>query len=141
LTSTTNPKDIGRFLRTLRVATQTALALDYLTQGHGQSRSTTTFSALAAESAEGWRFPNEGLMSADGLLLARVGADALNLQAQGAAGLSTYAGRRVRVRHASGRQAEGVFDHDGRLEIIPESAAVSEADLAEFEVEILDTDS
>jgi len=141
LTSTTNPIDITRFLRTLRVATQTALALDDLRHGHGQSRSTTTFSALAAESAEGWRFPSEGLLSADGLLLARVGAKALNLQAQGAAGLSAYADCRVRVRLASGRQAEGVFDRDGRLEVIPEGSAVNEADLAEIEVEILDAAS
>ena len=141
MTSTTNPTDIARFLRTLRVSTQTALALDDLTRGHGQSRSTTTFSALAAESAEGWHFPSDGLMSADGLLLARVAADSLELQAQGAAGLSTYADRSVRVRLASGREAEGVFDRDGRLEVIPEGAAVSEADLAEFEVEILDAAS
>lgn len=138
MTTTTNPTHIARFLRTLRVATQTALALDDLTRGHGQSRSATTFSALAAESVEGWRFPSEGLMSADGLLLARLSADVLNLQAQGAAGLATYADRRVRVRLASGRQVEGVFDRDGRLEVIPEGGAVSEADLPEFEVEMLD---
>jgi len=141
LDTITNPLEIARFLRTLRVATQTALALDELVHGRGEMRPATTFSALAASGVDGWRFPADGLVSADGLLLAQLAGtgeltNILVLQAQGAAGLSTYAGRSVRLRLGGGQEVEGVFDRDGRLEVASE--AVDEAGLSAFEIEILD---
>jgi hypothetical protein len=141
--TTKNPRDISRFLRTLRVATQTALALDDLVGGRDVQRRSTTFTALAASSVEGWRFPTDGLVSADGLLLARLSgegeqASTLILQAQGAAGLSTYAGRRARVRLQSAGDFDGVFDRDGRLEFASKDGGANLADLAGFDIEILD---
>ena len=120
-----------RFLRTLRVATQTSLAFHDLTQG--RVRSATSFFALAAKSVDDWRFPDAGLMSADGLVLARLtvepqGTRALALQAQGAAGLATYAGRAVRLQLSAGETFEGVFDRDGRLSVAIPSAEIVEAD-------------
>ncbi len=148
MTTTSNPRETARFLRTLRVATQTALALDDLVGGRGEMRRTTTFSALAASGAEGWRFPADGLVSADGLLLARLSAgepaSALVLQAQGAVGLSTYAGRRVLLRFRPAGEFEGVFDRDGRLEVPSHRNAADLRDaadlagLADFEIETLD---
>ncbi len=137
-----NPRELSRFLRTLRVATQTALALDDLVGGRAWQRGATTFSALAASGVEGWRFPADGLMSADGLLLARLSGEgepaALILQAQGAAGLSTYAGRQVRLRLKSSGDVDGVFDRDGRLEVVSNDGAANLAGLAAFDIEILD---
>jgi len=69
------------------------------------------------------------------------GREGSQLAGAGRGGPFAYADCRVRVRLASGRQAEGVFDRDGRLEVIPEGSAVNEADLAEIEVEILDAAS
>ncbi len=142
MNTTTNPTEIARFLRTLRIATQTALALDELARGRGDQRPATTFSALAASGAEGWRFPTDGLVSADGLLLARLAetddrTKVLVLQAQGAAGLSTYAGRSVRVRLGDGREVEGTFDRDGHLAGASDENALDEAGLSTFEIEIL----
>jgi hypothetical protein len=142
MTTTSSPREIARFLRTLRVATQTALALDDLVGGRGEMRRTTTFQALAASGADGWRFPAEGLVSADGLLLAQLSAgeppSALVLQAQGAVGLATYAGRRVLLRFTPAGEFEGVFDRDGRLEVPSDGGAIDLAGLAAFDIETLD---
>ena len=143
MNNTVNRREIARFLRTLRVATQTALALDDLTRGRREMRPTSTFTALAASGAEKWRFPTEGVVSLDGLLLAQLLAreqqrNILVLQAQGAVGLSTYAGRSVRVRLGPEHEVEGVFDRDGRLEVASTGRDIDEAALSNFEIEILD---
>lgn len=86
----------ARLLRTLRVATQTALA-EYALGGRAAARSRVTFMALAAKGPGDWRFPAAGLLSADGLVLAKLVSEAdgaiLELQAQGVVGLSLYANR------------------------------------------------
>ena len=131
----------ARFLRTLRVTTQTALA-EYALGGRAVSRPRLTFMALAAKGPGDWRFPSAGLLSADGLVLAKLqseGSDAsvLELQAQGVVGLSLYANRSARVTFAGGQAAEGVFDRDGRMRLSL-SAAISGADLSIFDLELQD---
>ena len=134
-------RDSARFLRTLRVATQTALAYEEMTRG--RARSTTSFLALAAKGVEDWRVPASGLMSADGLVLAELGlgddgARILTLQAQGAAGLSLYASRAVRLVLANGQAIEGTFNRDGQSRLAVGADDLSEADLAAFEIEFAD---
>ena len=134
-------RDSARFLRTLRVATQTALAHDHMTRG--RTRSATSFLALAAKGVDDWRFPASGLMSGDGLVLAELGLGAdgartLTLQAQGAAGLSLYASHAVRLVLANGRVIEGAFNRDGQTRLPVGADDVSESDLAAFEIEFAD---
>src|ERR1700761_6274596 len=91
-------RQAARFLRTLRVATAVAISQDEIRRGRGRAAPAASFLALAAKTVGPWRFPEEGLLSADGLLLAKRdreadGAGALVLQAQGAVGVSTFAGR------------------------------------------------
>ena len=62
----------------------------------------------------------------------------LALQAQGAAGLTAYALRGVRVRLGEALQTEGVFDRDGRLHIVLDDKALSDAELSLLEIELLD---
>lgn len=136
-------RETARFLRTLRVTTQTALALDDLQRGRSQTRPATAFAALAARGADEWRFPAAGLMSSDGLVLARLLRQAqdtqvLELQAQGLAGLSTYANRSARVLLGAHFAAEGLFDRDGRLHIVLDDEAIGDADLSKFELQLLD---
>src|SRR5579883_1498566 len=131
----------ARLLRTLRVATQTALA-EYALGGRAAARSRVTFMALAAKGPDEWRFPAAGLLSADGLVLATLvgesaAAPILELQAQGVAGLSLYANRPARVAFAGGQAVDGAFDRDGRMRLSLEGG-VNEADLASFELELLD---
>jgi hypothetical protein len=133
----------ARFLRTLRVTTQTALAQYALSGGRTVSRPALTFMALAAKGPGEWRFPAAGLISGDGLVLAKLSgevatAPALELQAQGVVGLSLYANRSARVSFASGHSAEGAFDRDGRMVLAFDGAAIKEADFATFELELLD---
>lgn len=140
---TFDPKEAARFLWTLRVTTQTAVALDDLQRGRGRARPTSTFTALAAKGAGEWRFPAAGLLSADGLVLAHLQHEGgetkvLALQAQGVAGLATYALRGARLRLGDALQVEGVFDRDGRLHIVLDDEALSEADLSRLEIELLD---
>ncbi len=140
---TFDPKEAARFLRTLRVTTQTAVALDDLQRGRGRARPISTFTALAAKGAGEWRFPAAGLLSADGLVLAHLQHEGgetkvLALQAQGVAGLTTYALRGVRLRLGEALQVEGVFDRDGRLHIVLDDEALSEAELSRLEIELLD---
>ena len=143
MSSTFDPRDAARFLRTLRVATQTAIAGEDLVRAGGTVRPVSTFAALAAKGVEDWRFPAAGLLSGDGLVLARLlheseDAKVLALQAQGAAGLSAYAQRAVKVRLGDAFEIEGMFDRDGGLHIVLDSAALTRADFARLEIELLD---
>ena len=135
--------ETARFLRTLRVTTQTALAQYALQRGRQAPRPTATFMALAAKGVDDWRFPAAGLLSADGLALAKLtreaaGAPILEVQAQGLVGLSLYAGRAARVVFSDGREARGAFDRDGRMRVSLEETPIKEADLAAFELQLLD---
>ena len=141
MTSARTQSDSARFLRTLRVATQTALAHDEMTRG--RARSATTFLALAAKGTDDWRFPVTGLMSADGLVLAELahgddGSRSLTLQAQGATGLSLYAGRAIRLNLPNSLVLDGAFNRDGKSRFTVNVGALSESDLAAFEIEFAD---
>ena len=143
MTNQFDKRDAARFLRTLRVATQTALAHNDLQRGRDFSRSTTAFQALAAKGPGAWRFPEAGLMSSDGLVLAKLsrepnGAQVMQLQAQGLVGLSAYANRAARVRFGDALSRDGMFDRDGRLHLVFEQAAIDDADLSAFELQLLD---
>ena len=84
------------------------------------------------------------MLSGDGLLLAKRqrdadGAGALVLQAQGAAGVSTYAGRRARAAHRRGAgPGKATFDRFGALHLSLDADEVDDSDLARIEVEFLD---
>jgi hypothetical protein len=134
---------MARFLRTLRVTTQTALAQYQMSGGRTVSRPTVSFMALAAKGPGEWRFPASGVTSADGLVLVKLiretaGAAILEFQAQGVVGLSLYANHAARATLAEGRTAHGSFDRDGRMRIVLDDAAIDEADFASFELELLD---
>jgi len=95
--------ETARFLRTLRVATQSAIVCHDLSHGGRKLRSAATFLALAAKGSGDWKFPAEGLVSADGLVLASLvetdeSERSLVFQAQGAAGLASYMNLPVRLR-------------------------------------------
>ncbi len=133
-------KDTARFLRTLRVATQSALAEYEMTRARRDLRSNVTFLALAAKGAGEWRFPVEGLLSADGLVLATLETDgatarALVLQAQGAAGLARYAGLQTQVCLQDGHSFDAVFDRDGRLALPLDALEMSVTDFSGFAIE------
>jgi hypothetical protein len=143
MTAQFSRRDAARFLQTLRVTTGTALAEHDLRRGRGVGRPAAAVQALAAQGPGEWRFPESGLMSSDGLVLARLtrqptGARLLELQAQGVAGLSVYVNRAARVRFGAHLAADGVFDRDGRLHLVLDEAALSEADLSAFELLLLD---
>lgn len=132
--------DAARFLRTLRVTTQTALAQHALRQDSVVSAS---FLALAAKGTGEWTFPAAGIASADGLLLARIIRNAgeppcLEIQAQGLSGLQLYAGRGARVELAPGLSLEGVFDRDGRMRLTLDGSAIDEVDLSAFDLHLTD---
>jgi hypothetical protein len=138
-----DPRDAARFLRTLRVASQTALAQDDLRRGRANERPSAGFLALAAKGPQEWRFPAAGLLSSDGLVLAHLlheneGARVIALQAQGLAGLSAYAGRSARIRFGEHLALDGMFDRDGRLHLVVEESAIDEIDLSAFDLELLD---
>jgi hypothetical protein len=140
---TFDPRDAARFLRTLRVATQTAIALDDLRGGLSRLRPLTAFTALAAKGPGEWRFPAAGLTSGDGLVLARLLHESeetkvLALQAQGAVGLSAYAQRAVRVRLGEELTIDGMFDRDGALHVVLDQAALTRADFSALAIELLD---
>ena len=143
MNSTFDPRDAARFLRTLRVTTQTAIALNDLDRAGERARPVSTFAALAAKGADEWRFPAAGILSGDGLVLARLEhesdeAKVLTLQAQGVVGLSAYAQRGVKVRLGDALQIEGVFDRDGRLHVVLDGDALTRADFSRLEIELLD---
>lgn len=143
MTNQFDKREAARFLRTLRVTTQTALAQEDLRHGRNLARSSTAFQALAAKGTGEWRFPDAGVMSSDGLVLAKLshepgGPHVMELQAQGLVGLSAYANRAARVRFGANLAADGVFDRDGRLHLVFEATAISDADLSAFELQLLD---
>jgi hypothetical protein len=132
--------DAARFLRTLRVTTQTALAQHALRPDSAVSAS---FLALAAKGTGEWKFPAAGIASADGLLLARIVRNAgetpcLEIQAQGLSGLQLYVGRGARVALSAGLSLEGVFDRDGRLRLFLDGSVVDEVDLSAFDLHLTD---
>ena len=134
------PRQAARFLRTLRVATGVAVAREELLRGRGNAAPASSFRALAAKTGA-WRFPEEGLLSADGLLLARRvreadGSGALVLQAQGAAGVAAYAGRKARARAGESFSAEGVFDRFGAWRLTLAADEIDDGELAGLEVEL-----
>lgn len=137
-----DPKEAARFLRTLRVATQTTLAFEEARRGRSAAPRVTSFTALAAKGTADWRFPAAGLLSADGLVLAHLlhegeETKVLALQAQGVAGLTAYALRGVSVRLGDALRIEGVFDRDGRLHVVLDDKALKEADLSLLAIELL----
>ena len=143
MSSTFDRREAARFLRTLRVATQTAIARDEHGRSGVRARPVSTFAALAAKGAEEWRFPAAGIVSGDGLVLARLlresdDAKALALQAQGVAGLTAYAKRAVKVRLGEAFEFDGVFDRDGRLHVLLDAEALARADLSQLQIELLD---
>jgi len=143
MTSTFDPREAARFLRTLRVATQTAIARHDLGGVGAAARPISTFAALAAKGVEDWRFPAAGILSGDGLVLARLlhesdDAKVLALQAQGVAGLTAYAQRAVKVRLGEAFEFDGVFDRDGRLHVLLDAEALARADLSQLQIELLD---
>jgi hypothetical protein len=135
------PARAARFLRTLRVATGVAVAREDL-RGRSAAAPTASFQALAAKTGA-WRFPDEGMLSGDGLLLAKRlraadGAGALVLQAQGASGVATYAGRRGRVSAGEAIVGEATFDRFGALSLALAAEAFDDAELAALEVELIE---
>jgi hypothetical protein len=128
------PRQAARFLRLLRVATGVAIAADDLRKG--ARAAPATFLALAAKTGA-WRFPEEGLVSGDGLLSLKLTPGALLLQAQGAAGLSVYAGRTAQVRIGERWSGECVFDRFGAARAAFAEGDFDEADLAGVEVELI----
>ena len=90
MTTQFNERDAARFLRTLRVATYTALAQDDLQRGRGLGRPGAAFQALAAKGPGEWRFPDAGLMSSDGLVLAKLSRQPEGAHVDGAAGAGPY---------------------------------------------------
>ncbi len=134
--------DAARFLRTLRVATGVALAQHDLRRAGARSAPAATFLALAAKTGQ-WRFPEEGVLSSDGMLLAKRvrdpdGAGALALQAQGAAAVSLYAGKRAEARIGSAWAAVGAFDRFGAMRLALDADEVDDSDLARIEIEFID---
>ena len=143
MNSTFDPSEAARFLRTLRVATQTAIARDDLFRSGAGTRPISSFTALAAKGVDDWRFPAAGILSGDGLVLARLlhesdDAQLLALQAQGAAGLSAYGERAVRVRLGETLTFDGVFDRDGCLHVVLDAEALARVDFSRLEIELLD---
>jgi hypothetical protein len=119
-----------------------ATSLEDIRRDRGRSGSTVTFLALAAKTGA-WRFPEEGVLSGDGLLLARRvreadGVVALVLQSQGAVAVSTYANRPARARIGAAWTGEGTFDRFGALRLSLDADEVDDSDLARIEVELTD---
>ena len=141
MTDIDDPRAAARFLRTLRVVAQTAIAVEDMRRGRA-APARVPFLALAAKGTEGWRFPAAGLTSADGLVIARLlheaeDAKVLALQAQGAAGLAAYAGRAARVWLGEASALEGVFDRDGRLHVVLDAKVLAVSDLSRLTVELM----
>lgn len=129
---------LHRFARTVRVAAATALA-EYELTGRRESGNVVQFMALAAKGAAAFRFPQDGVQSSDGLLVATVArnreeaVERLILQAQGAAGLSAYAGRSFTLRFGPFVETEPVaFDPAGRADVDVSGLVLDEDDLAAF---------
>ena len=135
-----NASETARFLRTLRVATATSIARHALLEGVRDRPAGTKFLALAAKGRDDWRFPAEGLLSDDGLVLASLVDDAAGYTRACAAGA-----RRSRpdaLRRFSDRtdvalwaKIPGVFNRDGAFRLALSDKAINEVDLAGFEIE------
>jgi hypothetical protein len=143
MTDSADARLLRRFLTTVRVATATALAEYELTAGRASAAAPVVFRALAAKGADGWRFPAAGIEAADGLVHAALerdeaGAPArLVLQAQGSAGLSAYAGRRVAIAFGPlGPDATAAFDAGGRASIDLAPLGLDEDELAAFDLTV-----
>jgi hypothetical protein len=139
MTDATDPRLLRRFLNTVRVATATALAEYELTVGRAAGAAPAVFRALAAKVADGWRFPAEGLESADGLVHAALERDAagapdrLVLQARGSAGLAAYADRRLRLSFGPLLpEAVAGFGPDGRAVVPLAGLGLDEDELSAF---------
>jgi len=134
-------RETRRFLRSLRVATQTALA------GYDLSRSRAaeggaSFLALAAKGPGEFRFPEAGIVSSDGLLRATLERDAaggavLTLQAEGATGLKAYAARGARLRLGLGLDFDSSFDRNGTLRLGLDRDETHAANFSRFDLELL----
>jgi hypothetical protein len=133
-----------RFLRTVRVATHTALAEYELAETRRAGGVQARFQALAAKGPGAWRFPDSGLAAADGLLTARLERDAaglpssLILQADGAAGLDSWAARSARIAIGPLVETDVVFDSAGRATVALAALMVEEDELAGFSVSLVD---
>lgn len=130
-----------RLLRTVRVATHTALAEYELGETGRLAAAPVAFRALAAKGAGDVIFPEAGVAGSDGLVAARLVRDAdgapeaLVLQAQGSAGLTIYAGRAITVSFGPlDPDAEGRFDADGRAVVALAGLGLDEADLMSFSI-------
>lgn len=133
-----DPKDTRRFLRSLRVATGTAMAAYDLSRNRAAA-SGSQFLALAAKGVGAFQFPDAGLLSVDGLLRARLtresdGGALLVLQAQGATGLLTYGERHARLSLGGELILDSRFDRNGTLTIGLAPEELEEADLSRFTV-------
>jgi hypothetical protein len=134
-----------RFTRTIRVKANTALAEHQLRNiSSRQLRSSANFIALAARADGDWRFPEDGLMDDEGLLIAQVKrSDAghieiLVLQAQGAAGLDFYQDCDARVTTTDGVIDKQVsFDQNGTAILLLEAEMIEESIFADLKVVIL----
>lgn len=132
---------LRRFQRTMRVALNTALAEYNVTGRRSASGSAIVFRALAAKGPGAFRFPQKGISSSDGLLLATVERGqyeevvSLRIQAQGSVGLTTFAGRQAEVEIGFDKQS-GRFGRDGGLEIAL-SGPVDEQALASFDLRLV----
>ena len=136
------PKEAARFLRTLRVTTGVAVALEDIRRNPARGRPGRELPGAGRENRR-LALPRGGRALSDGLLIAKRqrtpdGAGALVLQAQGAAGVSTYAGRRARARIGEAWAAEATFDRFGALHLALDADEVDDSDLARIEVEFLD---
>jgi hypothetical protein len=145
MTEAFEERTLHRFLRTVRIALQTSLAAHDLAASRGASiAGMTSFRALAAKSVSAFRFPEAGVASVDGLLVATVrrapdgAVSAIVLQAQGSAGLSTYAGRWAELLVDASRLS-GRFSRDGTL-VLALTDAIEEDRLALLDLSLLDDD-
>lgn len=140
-----NKVDWLRFTRTIRVKANTALAEHQLRNISGrQLRSSANFIALAAKADGDWRFPEDGLMDDEGLLVARVKrSDAgrielLILQAQGAAGLELYQDCDAHITTTDCIIDNQVsFDQHGTAILPLETETIAESIFADLKVVIL----
>jgi len=138
MSGTFDQATLRRFLRSVRVATNTALA-EYDLNASTHALGAAQFRALAAKGPGGWTFPEVGLMSGDGLVLATIERGengtlgALVLQAQGLAGLGELAGRAAVLR-VGGHALPCAFDRGGRSAVALAGIDLREDDLADFDL-------
>jgi hypothetical protein len=136
MTETTD-RQLRRFLRSTRIALGTSLAGHELAARLGSGLPIARFGALAAKGAEAWRFPADGLLSDDGMVLAQVRRDGegraatLSLQAQGVSGLDALADRSLVARFGL-VEVPVAFDREGKGEVDLAPHDLAEEELADF---------